>query len=208
MDIIEYIHFGQKNIKRVIDCMYIISYTILIFLSNRSHTYNIFVEVNPAFLNSLLVIEKMFLEHTFLFVFPFLGAILITVPVWCEWEMPPTGQWAWTIGPSLGCCFRKLHVLGRGGLVDKTDHWSWALGFNTLPHVLSTLSLLIVDTIWSATSCFWCMDSLTQWVIPISTGGCWSEIHSWHYLHMLPAHAQIAHLFWIIPILHRMLDAM
>lgn len=88
---------GQKNIKRVIDCMYIISYIILIFLSNISHTYNTIVDVNPASLNSLLVIEKKyFWTHTFLqdLSFPFLRAILITVPVWCEWEMPPTGQQA------------------------------------------------------------------------------------------------------------------
>lgn len=73
--------------------MYIISYTILIFLCNISHTYNVFVEVNPASLNSLLVIEKNVFGSILSYLsFPFWGAILITVPVWYEWEMPPTGQ--------------------------------------------------------------------------------------------------------------------
>lgn len=62
---------GQKNIKRVIDCMYLISYIILIFLSNISHTYNTIVDVNPASLNSLLVIEKIFLDAYFLTGFVF-----------------------------------------------------------------------------------------------------------------------------------------
>lgn len=57
---------GQKNIKRVIDCMYIISYVILIFLSNISHTYNIFVKVNPFFFKQSIDGRKMFLEAHFL----------------------------------------------------------------------------------------------------------------------------------------------